>query len=64
MKRKKEYKYYVVYLHCNTIGSCQIILERPIANMVDINRVSSYIAKNFCNNADMVIILNWKELKK
>ena len=64
MKSKKSYKYYVVYFICNIVGSCQMILEKPITNMEDINAISSYIAEHFCNNSDKLIVLNWKELKE
>lgn len=67
MLRKKEYKYYVVYCcsttSCYSIGSCQITLEKPIAKIEDTKEVSSFIAKNFCDNANVVILINWKELK-
>ena len=63
MKSKKSYKYYVVYYCYNIVGSCRMILEKPIIDIEDVKEVSSYIAKHFCDNADKVIVLNWKELK-
>ena len=63
-----KYKYYVVYSYTSPvavvgIGSCEITTHFKMNNIKSINNVRKYIAENYLNGCECLII-NFIKLKK
>lgn len=58
-----KYKYYVVYSYTSGIGSCEVTTHFKMNNIKSINDVRKYIAENYLDGHDCVI-MNFIKLKK
>ena len=61
-----KYKYYVVYSYTRPafgIGTCEVTTGFKMNNIKSINDVRKYIAKNYLDGNDCVIV-NFIKLKK
>ena len=63
-----EYKYYVVYSYTSPVtvvgmGTCEVTTHFKMNNIKNINNVRKYIAENYLDGHDCVI-MNFIKLKK